>query len=184
MNQFIEELKPEYEKVIAHLKEELASLRTGRAHPSLVENIVIEAYGAKVPLKRLASLTVADAKTIIVQPWDNNLMVEIEKAISQSDKGLSVYPDKNILRLVLPALSEETRKKIVKVLHEILERARIALREIRDKKREKIFSMFKNKEITEDDKFRQLEDLDKLTSEYTKKIKEIGENKEKEIMTV
>lgn len=184
MNQLIEELKPDYEKTIEHLKKELAGLRTGRATVSLVEGILVDSYGSKMPLKQLASISVPDPKTIVVQAWDKNLTVEVEKAISQAGKGFSIVMEGDFVRLSLPSLSEETRKNITKILHEKLEGSRIAIREIRDKTRDSITKMFREKEVTEDDKYILYEDLNKMTTEYNDKIKEIGDIKEKEIMTV
>lgn len=183
-NQHIKELKQHYDKTIDHLKDELKGLRTGRASVSLVEDMSVESYGTKSPLKQIASLSVADAKTIVVQPWDKSVLGEIEKAINNSDKGFSVLNDGNVLRLVLPDMSEDRRQEVIKVLHQKMEAARIAIREVRDKIRDKVGELEKNKEISEDDKFRIFENIDKITGEYNDKIKSIGQNKEEEIKQI
>ena len=180
----LEDLKTHYEKTIEFLKNEISGLRTGRANVALVDSIMIENYGSKVPLKQVASLSVSDAKSITVQPWDKSVLSEIEKTISQSNKGFSIVNDGNVIRLILPEMSEDRRKEIIKVLHEKIEGARISLREVRDNVRDRVLDLVKNKEISEDDKFRLFEKIDELTSEYNSKIKLISENKEQEIKTI
>jgi len=183
-NEHTHELQEHYGKTLEFLKSELSGLRTGRANTALIDSITVENYGVKSPLKQVASVSTADAKTITVQPWDKGLLSEIEKAIAQSDKGFSVLNDGNMLRLVLPEMSEDRRREIIKVLHEKIESARIALREVRDKIRDKIIEAEKTNDLTEDDKFRLFEKIDEITTEYNGKIKIVGENKEKEIMTI
>jgi len=184
MEQLIADLKPGLEKIIEFFKEELAGLRTGRASVAIVENIMVDCYGSKTPLKQLAAISVTDSQGMVVQPWDKTVVKEIEKAISQSGKGLSVSVDGAIVRLAVPPMTEERRKEIVKVLKEKLEAARVAVRELRDKTREKINKLFKDKSVTEDDRYGLFEDIDKITGEYNEKIKKIQEEKEAEIMTV
>ena len=184
INDFIVTHKSEFEKAIEHLKTELAGLRTGRATPALVENLLVEAYGAKMPLNQAASISVPDPKTILVQPWDNALVQEIEKAIASSNLGLGISVKGVFIHLSVPSLTEEKRKNLVKILHEKLELARVSIRGLRDKIREGIIKKEKDKEITEDEKYRHFEELDKTTTEFNNQIKEMGERKEKEIMTV
>ncbi|MFA7662525.1 MAG: ribosome recycling factor [Patescibacteria group bacterium] len=183
-NAILQELQTNYDKAIDYLKTELSGLRTGRASVALVDNITVENYGAKMPLKQVASLSTSDAKTIVVQPWDRSLLVSIEKAITLADKGFSISNDGILIRLVLPDMSADRRKEIIKVLHEKIEAARISIREIRDNARDQVVEVEKAKEIGEDEKFRLLEKIDETTTEYNNKIKVIGDNKETEIMTI
>lgn len=176
--------KPEFTKVLDHLKTELSSLRTGRAHPSLVENIMVEAYGVKTPIRGLATITVIDPKTLVIEPWDKSVIKEIEKAIQLANIGVNPVNEGTKLRLSMPQLTEESRKELIKVLGQKLEQARISLRGIRDKIREEIVNAEKTKQITEDDKYRLQEELDKLVKEKNDQIKSIGEKKEQELMTI
>lgn len=180
----LEKYKPEFEKVINHLKKELIVLRVGRANSTLVEDILVEAYGIKTPLKQLASISVPEARVILIQPWDKNILKGIEKAIREANIGLNPVNEGKIIRLVIPQLTEENRKKLVRTLSEKLEKIRISLRSIRDRIREEITKAKENKEITEDDKYRLREKLDEITKDYNQQIKELGEKKEEEIMTI
>lgn len=184
MNDLINIHKSDFLNTIDHLKTELAGLRTGRASPALVENLLVESYGSKMPLNQLAGISVPDSKSILIQPWDKSLVQEIEKAIARSNLDLSVSVEGTSIRLYIPALTEEKRKELVKILHRKLEQARVSIRGHRDKIREEIVEKEKSKEITEDEKYRHFEELDKMTGEFNSQIKEIGESKEKEIMTV
>ncbi|MBU4331553.1 ribosome recycling factor [Patescibacteria group bacterium] len=184
MNQIINKSKQEFESAISHLTQEVNGLRIGRAAPSMVENLIIEVYESKMPLVQLASINSTGPSELAVQPWDKTNLKPIEKALTQSDLGFSVVIQENIIRLTLPQLTEERRKEIIKVLHEKLERARITIRGIRDKTREEIVAIEKNKEIGEDDKYRLQEELNEVTRGYVDKIGELGKKKEVEIMTV
>lgn len=180
----IDEYKNLFEKNIEHLKKELTTIRTGRANPSLVENILIEAYNTKTPLKQLASVTVAEAKSLIIQPWDKNIIKDIEKHLAQVGLDVTIRNEGNFLRILLPNLTEENRKNLVKILSQKLENARVAIRSLRDEIRGKILNAEKSKEIGEDEKFRLLEKLDKTTKDYIDKIEESGEKKKEEILTI
>lgn len=180
----INDYKDKFDKEIAHLKEELSRIRTGRASQALLDNVVVEAYGAKTPLPQLASVSVPEPRSLVVQPWDKSIVKEVEKALANSDLGVSVSNEGDILRVVLPMLTEENRKKLVKILNEKLEKTRIALRLTRDGVKDEIKESLTNKEITEDDKYKLLEDLDLEIKDYNKKVEEMGKSKEEEIMTV
>ncbi len=180
MHPFVQEKKSEFQAAIDHLQTELASLRTGRATPQLVENIRVEAYGSAMELKSMASINVQDAKTIVIEPWDKSLLQAIEKAIRDADIGISPAVDGQIVRINLPQMTEETRKKLVKIMREKCEEARIALRGVREDARDAV----KKQEIGEDEKFKMLDELDQATKDYTSLVEEIGEKKEEEIMTV
>lgn len=180
----ISQNKEQFEKTIAHLKHEISSLRTGRATPALVEDISVEAYGTKQPLKAVASITVADAKTINIEPWDRGLFQALDTAIRNSYIGINPVNDGKLIRLPLPELTQERRQELIKVLHQKLEQARIGIRKVREDVKSKIEKMFKDKEIAEDDKFTMQDELEKMVKEYNDKIKEVGEDKEKEITKV
>lgn len=177
--------KEEFDRVITFLKKELSLIRTGRANADLVAHILVEAYGTKMPLDQLAALSVPEPRTIVIQSWDKNIVKSIEIALSSVDLGSTPQVDDNgIIRLNLPMLNEESRKNLVKILRSKLENVRKSLRSIRDKVRERIVNAERNKEITQDDKYRLFEDLDTLSSEKQDEIKSIGARKEQEIMGI
>lgn len=184
MLSFIASQKPSFQQIIEHLKKDLLSLRTSKASPALVENILVEAYGIKTPLKQLSNITIPETKTIMIQLWDKTIIKEVEKSISQTNLNLSPLVEGNIIRINLPSLNEETRKNLIKVLNQKLEQGRVKIRGLRDEIREKTKDKFKAKEITEDEKFKLIEELDLLTHEYIEEIKKIGEGKEEEILKI
>ena len=180
----LESSKPEFEKVVAHLKSELSALRGTRATPALVEHVMVEAYGSRQPLKALASIAVVDPKTLTIEPWDKAIMKDLEKAIQVAGIGVNPVNEGKLIRMVLPPLTEESRRELVKIVHGKLEEARGGVRTIREKLRQGVLEAEKKKEFSEDAKFRELEKLDKMVGEYNEQVKKIGESKEKEIMTV
>ena len=180
--EIIENIKPEMDKVIAFLEREVAKIRTGRSSVSLVEDIIVDCFGQKLPLKQLASISTPEPKQIIIQPWDKSYIEGIEKAISKSSLGTSPVVDKDIIRISLPPLSDEYRKTLVRVLSEKQEEARKTIRHWRGEAWEQVQNETKTGEIREDDKFRAKDDLQKLVDEYNKKVEEIGKRKEKEIL--
>lgn len=173
-----------FEKELNHLKEGLAQIRTGRASITLLDGIMVDAYDTKTPVPQVASITIPEPRTIVVQPWDKSIAKEVEKALSNSDLGLSVQNDGDVLRCKLPDLNEENRKKLVKVLGDKVEQARIRIRLIRDNIKDEIKESTIKREITEDDKYRLFEDLDNEVKGYNKKIEEMSSIKEEEIMTI
>jgi len=176
--------KETFNKAIEHLKIEIGSLRTGRATPALVEDISIEAYGTRQPLKTLSSISVTDAKTLTVEPWDKSILQHVESGIRNSDLGINPVNDGKLIRLPLPELTQERRRDLIKVLSKKLEEARIVIRQIREDVRKEIEQAEKAKEIGEDEKFTQFDVLEKMMKEYNDLIKKIGEDKEKEINTI
>jgi ribosome recycling factor len=180
----IKDHQEEFNKTIEHFKTEISSLKTGRANPAMLDGIRIEAYGTLTPLNQVASVTISDARSLVVTPWDKSVVKEIEKAIVESDLNLNPANDGEKIRINLPALNEESRKELVKVLNHKAEEARIALRLVRDKIKELIIEAEKNKEFGEDEKFSLLEQLDKKIGEYNEQVKGIVADKETEIMTV
>lgn len=180
----MEKYKPNFEKVIEFLKNDLSGLRTNRATTALVDNVQVDAYGGKMALKGLANITIPDPKTIVVEPWDKTLLKEVEKAITQTGIKIGITNEGHFIRLTLPALNEENRKDLVKLLNQKLEQTKINIRSVREKAKEDIIDEEKKKKIAEDDKFRFIEELDKMTHEYNQKIHEIGAKKEEEIMKI
>lgn len=184
MHPFVHQKQAAYETAIDHLQGELSSLRTGRASPSLVENIVVMAYDAPMEMKGVASIMAQDAKTILITPWDKSLLQAIEKAIRDADIGVNPAVDGVSVRISLPQMTEETRKKLVKTMRERCEEARIVLRGIREGIREDVLRREREEGMPEDEKFKILEETDKMTKDFSLKIESISEAKEEEIMTV
>lgn len=174
----------DFEKHIAHLQEELRGIRTGRAHSSSVENIVVDSYGAPTPLKGLASIGVPDARTILITPWDPSTTKEIEKALAQSSIGAQPINEGVSIRLILPQLTEESRHALAKIVGQKCEQVKIAIRLLRDRIREEIAKQEKNNELTEDDRFNLQKKLDEMVKEYTIRTDMVAQEKETEIMTV
>lgn len=179
--QIIKKIKPEMDKVIAFLERELTKIRTGRASASLVEDIIVDCFGQKLPLKQLASISSPEPKQIVIQPWDKSYIEGIEKAISKSSLGVAPIVDKDTIRVSLPPLSEEYRKTLGRILSEKQEEARKTIRHWRGEAWEQVQNETKTGEIREDDKFRAKDELQKLVDEYNKKVEDIGERKKKEI---
>lgn len=172
------------EGTINVLRKELASIRTGRASLSLLDGITVEYYGSNVPLSQVATLGIPDGKQIIIQPWEQKLLTVIEKAILKSDLGLTPMNDGKIIRIVVPPLTEERRKQLVKVIKKKAEEARVAIRNIRRELNEEIKKSEKEKNISEDDAKRLQSEIQKITDSFISKIDELIKNKEKEIMAV
>ena len=180
----INDKRKDFDKSIEHFKEELNQLRTGRASSVLVENLPVDYYGTKTPLKQMASITIPEARTIVISPWDKGALSGIEKAIRESQLNLNPVNDGQVVRINIPALTEERRKELVKVLNQRAEEARIVVRKHREEVWEEIQNLEKEGVIGEDDKFAGKEELQKVVDEYNKKIEEIRAEKEKEILTV
>lgn len=184
MNSLLTSHSAQFEKTIEFFKEDISSLRTGRISPSLVENIMVESYGVNTELLQLAAINSPEPQSIVIKPWDKSILANIERALNKSDLNINPVVDGDLIRLNFPPLTEEARKDLVKILHKKAEDSRIRLRNNREKIREEIISLEKSKQISEDDKFSALKDLDELVKEYNEKIKQISEDKDKEIMTI
>jgi ribosome recycling factor len=184
MNEYISEKEGDLDKSIEHFKEEIKTLRTGRATPSLLEGVAVDVYGTKNPVKALGNINVEDARTMVIVPWDKNIVKNVEKAIEDADLGVSVVNEGERLRVKIPEMTEENRRNMVKKLNEKLEEAKISVRHIRDEIKQNIEKAEKEKEISEDDKFRFLKELDKAIEEKNNSLKEIRDKKEEEIMKV
>lgn len=184
MNQFIESKQDDFNKAIDFFKKEIGSLRTGRANPNMLEGVQVEAYGAKTPLNGVASISVPDGQSIVIAPWDKNILKEIEKALVEADLGVGVVNEGDKVRLTIPMMTEENRKDLVKKLNEKQEAARISLRKIREEIKSDIESAEEEKAMAEDDKFRFIKELDEFMLERNEEVKNIRDKKEKDIMTI
>lgn len=184
MNQYIQTKQADFIKAIDFFKKDISSIRTGRANPSMLDGIFVEAYGTKTALVGLASINVPEARSIVVTPWDKTIAKDIEKAIAAANLGVNPVNEGDKIRLVVPQLTEENRKELVKKLNEKMETARIALRQIRDQIKDSIETAFKDKAMSEDDKFRFIKELDEETAKQNDALKNIKEKKEEEIMTI
>ena len=180
--QIIDKIKPELDKAVSFLEREIAKIRTGRANPSLVENIIVDCFDQKFPLKQLAAISSPNPKQIIIQPWDKSYVGPIEKALSNSTLGVSPIVDKDLIRISLPPLSDDYRRDLIKILSEKQEDVRKTIRHWRERVWNEIQDGFKQGIIREDDKFRAKDKLQELVDDYNEKVEEIGERKKKEIM--
>jgi len=169
-------------KALDDFRQELATLRTGRASVSLLDHIKVEYYGTPTPLNQVATLGVPEPSLLTVQPWDPSLLPAIDKAIRSSDLGLNPLNDGKILRVPIPPLTEERRRELVKHLHRVMEDHRTAVRNIRRDANEAMKKLLKEKSISEDEEKRALEDIQKLTDEFVEKLEAQGKSKEKEIL--
>lgn len=171
-------------KSVSAFQEDLSRIRAGRANPKILEPITFEYYGVQTPISHAATISVADARMITIQPWDSKNIKDIEKAILASDIGITPSNDGSLIRLPFPPLTEERRKDLVKEVAARLEEAKISVRNIRREGMSEIAKAEKNKEITEDEKFREEDDLQKVTDDIIKKLEDIAKSKEKELMEI
>jgi len=180
------ETKVGMQKAVDHFRLEIAAIRTGRAVPALIENIVCNAYGgaSKLTVKELGTITAADAQTLVVQPWDQSVIGEIRQGILAANVGLTPVIDNNIIRISVPALTSERRVEYVKLLHQKMEETRASIRNLRQDKIREIKSFFEDKLISEEEKFRAEEDLQKITTEFIGKVEELRDKKEREIISL
>ena len=172
------------QQAVESLQRELAAIRTGRPSPALVERLIVEYYGAPTPLQQLAAIHVADAHTITIQPWDKKALADIERAIQKSDLGLNPNNNGDVIRLNIPALTEERRKDLVKVLRKKVDEAKVAVRNVRRDAHDKLREQEKAKQISEDDLKRSTERLQKLTDKYIAEMDTVSQGKEREILEV
>jgi ribosome recycling factor len=179
--EFIDSVRPEFDKALHFLEGEMAKIRTSHASPALVEDVQVDYLGQTYALKQLASISSPQSNQLIIQPWDPSYIEAIEKAISHSGLGMSSAVDKTVIRLTLPMLTEEYRTSLVKLLNEKSEQARQTMRHWREDAWNKIQTAQKDKKISEDDKFRGKDELQKLIDEYAKKIKDLISKKEQEV---
>jgi len=172
------------DKAVEDLRRELSGVRSGRASISLLDHIMVEYYGTPTPLNQVATLSVPEPTLITAQPWDMSVLPAIEKAIRSSDLGLNPGNDGKLIRIPIPPLTEERRKQLAKHVHKVLEDHRTAIRNIRRDENEVIKKMLKDKQVSEDEERKALDEVQKLTDQYTAKVEELAKKKEEEILTV
>ena len=172
------------DKAISVLKDELGSIRTGRATPALLSRIVVDYYGTQVPIQQLASFSVPEPRTLLIQPYDKNAISSLEKAILASDVGITPSSDGNVIRLSFPPLTEERRKELVKVVHQRGEEGRVAVRNVRRHSKEELERLQRAGTISEDDLTRSEKDLQKLTDQHVAEVDEIVVHKERELKEI
>jgi ribosome recycling factor len=176
--------KDKMHKAILHLKEEMGSIRTGRASPALLSRITVDYYGATVPLQQLASITVPEPRTLMVQPFDKNSIQSIEKALQSSDLGITPSNDGQVIRLSIPQLTEERRKELIRVVHGRAEEGRVAVRNVRRHHKDELEKLEKDRAISEDDLMRAEKDLQRLTDQFISEVDEILVHKEQELKEI
>jgi ribosome recycling factor len=176
--------KTRMEKAVEDFRKELAGVRTGRANVSLLDHVRVDYHGTPMPINQLATLNVPDPASIVIAPWDAGALPLIDKAIRTSDLGLNPANDGKVVRVPIPPLTEERRKDLVKHIHKVLENHRTAVRNIRRDVKEAVEKLEKDKKISEDEKKRSLDELEKLTHSETKKIEDLSATKEKEVMEI
>jgi ribosome recycling factor len=176
--------KTRMEKAVEDFRKELGSVRTGRANTSLLDTIRVDYHGTMMPVNQLGTVSVPDPMTIVISPWDPGAVPLIDKAIRTSDLGLNPANDGKVVRVPIPSLTEDRRKDLVKHLHKVLENHRTAIRNIRRDQKEAIEKLEKEKKISEDDKKRSLDELEKVTQSETKKMEDLSATKEKEVMEI
>jgi len=184
MQEIIDSIEEKMKKTLANLKDEFASIRTGRASAALFDKLRVDYYGEKSPLNQVANISAPEARLIVIQPWDKNLIGEIEKAILSSELSLNPSNDGKVIRISFPPLTSERRKELVKLAKNQTEQSRVAIRNIRREGNDDLKKMLKDAKITEDDESKGSADLQKLTDSYIEKVNQTLEEKEKEIMEV
>ena len=184
MREVIAIAEEKMEKTVASLRDGFATLRTGRASASLFDKIRVDCYGDKSPLNQVANVSVPEARLIVIQPWDKNLIGEIEKAIRSSELSLNPSNDGKVIRISVPTLTEERRKELVKLAKNQAEQSRVAIRNIRRDGNDELKKLLKDSSITEDDEKKGGEDLQKLTDGFIGRVNQVLEEKETEIMEV
>ena len=181
MQQSIDKIKPEMDKVINFFKKEMQKLRSGKASPSLIEDIVVDCLGSKLPLKQIATISCPEPRQLLVQPWAREYLEGIEKALQRADLGTSPIVEGEMIRITLPSMTTEFRDKLINQVAQKGEEAYQTLRKWRDEAWKDLQDRFHKKEISEDDKFRGKEKLQELIDEYHEKIEQLKQNKKKEI---
>jgi ribosome recycling factor len=184
LNDIYADEKERMNKALENLEGEYKRVRTGRASTALVDGIRVEYYGTPTPLSQLATVTVPEPRTIVIQPWDATVISEVEKAILKSELGLTPMNDGKLIRISIPVLTAERRKELVKLVKKIAEESKVAIRNIRRDVNEMIKDLKKEKEISEDEQNKALEEVQKVTDDFIKKVDVIYSSKEKEILEI
>ena len=184
MKEVFEKAKTKMGKTVAALKSEYAGIRAGRANPQILDKIAVDYYGTPTPVGQLASISVAEARVLVIQPWDKSVLKGIEKAILASDIGINPQNDGTVIRLMFPPLTEDRRRELVKDVQKIAENSKVAARSVRRDAIEKLKAMKKESSITEDDLKDGEKEIQKITDNCVKEIEEVAAAKEKEIMDI
>lgn len=184
LNDVYEDARDRMQKALENLELEFKRLRTGRASIALVDGIRVEYYGTSTPLNQLATLTIPEPRTIMIQPWDTTIVSEVEKAILKSELGLTPMNDGKIIRINIPPLTEERRRDLVKVIKKKAEESKVAVRNIRRDANEMVKDLKKEKEISEDDQFRAQDEIQKITDEFISNIDSVYNTKETEVLEI
>ena len=171
-------------KAVSSTQKELQAVRTGRANPGLLDRVIVDYYGTATPLKQLANISTPDGKCLVVQPYDKGILKDIEIAISKTDIGVTPNNDGSVIRIVIPSLTEERRKELVKLIKKVAEDGKVSIRNARRDAHETIKKLEKEKQVSEDEAKKQQDQIQKITDKYTKEIDDLCNNKEKEVMTV
>ena len=181
VREVLKEIEDNMKKAIGATKRELAELRSGRANPKMVEGVRVNYYGTPTLLKEIATIGVPEARMVVISPYDPSSTKDIEKAILQSELGITPISDGKIIRLIVPPLSEERRQELIKIVKRVIEESKVSIRTVRRDANEKIKKLEKDRKISEDDRFKGEDSVQKLTDKYTKEIDTISEEKEKEL---
>lgn len=184
MKEVLNRAEEKMQKTLGNLKNEFASIRAGRANPAVLDKVLVDYYGTPTPVNQMAAVSVSEARVLVIQPWDKNLIKEIEKAIQASDIGINPANDGSVIRLTFPQLTEDRRKELVRDLKKYGEDAKVAIRSIRRDANDKLKTMKKNSELTEDDLKQGEDKTQKLTDKYIKNIDEVVAEKEKEVLSI
>ena len=172
------------QRAVEALKQDIASIRTGRASSALIERITVDYYGTPTPINQVSSISIPEARLLVIQPWDRKMLVDIEKAIQKSDLGINPNNDGQVIRLAIPPLNEERRREMVKTLHKKLDEHKVAIRNVRRDAQDKLRDREKKKEVSEDELKRSTERLQKLTDRFIDEMDKVGKSKEQEILEV
>ncbi len=183
-NNIVNDYKKSVDKTISAYKKYLSTVKTGRAHTAIFENLMVESYGQNMPLKQLATISTPDASTVVIQPWDSSTLKEIEKVILKENMGFTPQNDGKTIKINIPPMTEEDRKKVVKLMKQETEKYKVTLRNSRKKANKTIKDMEKDKIISEDESKKLEKDIQKVLDESTKKIDELFKTKEKEITSI
>ncbi len=180
----VNEARNHMEKAVEAMRREFTSVRTGKATPALLDTVRVDAYGSKMPINQVGTVSAPEPRLLIIQPWDKGLLKAIETGITQADLGLNPSNDGNIIRVPIPQLTEERRKDMVRLLHKLAEEGRVAIRHARQEANKELKKKQGDHEVSEDDAHRQMEQVQKLTDEYIAKIDQLLKGKEQEVMEV
>jgi ribosome recycling factor len=180
----LKDLETRMQAAVDVLTREFAGVRTGRANAALLDGVRVEAYGVLTPINQMASVSVPDPRTIVIQPWDASQLKEIEKGILKSDLGLTPSNDGKVIRLTMPTLTEERRKQLAKTVGKFAEDARVAIRNVRREANDKLKALAKDKKVSEDEERRGHDQIQKTTDRFTARVEELAKKKEQEVLTV